>query len=60
MAVVRLILLLTLLATIVLLLAFLLTRDRRYITFLKLLFKFLLNFLVLLGLLYLITRVLHF
>lgn len=59
MAVVRLILLLTLLATIVLLLAFLLTRDQRYIAFLKPLFKFLLSFLVLLGLLYLITRVLH-
>lgn len=59
MAVVRLILLLALLATIVLVLAFLFTRDKRYVSLLKLLFKFLLSFFVLLAVLYLMTRVLH-
>ncbi len=59
MAVVRLILLLTLLATIVLVLAFLVTRDKRYIALLKQVFKFLLSFFALLAVFYLITRVLH-
>jgi|GEM_PF-2916606 hypothetical protein len=59
MAVVRLILLLTLLATIVLVLAFLVTRDKRYIALLKKMFKFLLSFFALLAVFYLITRVLH-
>lgn len=59
MLVVRLILVLTILATVVLGAAYLLTKDRRYIRLLKQLIKFILGFFAVLILLYFITRVLH-
>ena len=59
MPVVRLILVLTLLAAVVLGAAYLLTRDKRYIRLLQQLIKIILGFFVVLVLLYLITRVLH-
>lgn len=59
MPVVRLILVLTILATVVLGAAFLLTKDKRYINLFRQLMKFVMSFFVLLAVLYLVMRVLH-
>ncbi len=59
MPVVRLILVFTMLAAFVLGLAYLFTRDKRYIALFKQMLSYVLGFFVLLAVLYLMMRVLH-